>query len=108
MFASGVVQDSRTIPTFERAGHVYRELAKRLAQESMETAVAEVESMAHEAERVSGFPVQFEEADFGVQMTASTEMAWKHGRDHHVIRVRQSLDPAVKVHMRAHELCHIV
>src|SRR5687767_5709413 len=99
MFASGVVQDTRTMPTFERAGHVYRELAKRLAEESMESAEAEVEGIAREAERVSGFPVQFEEGDFGVQMTASTEMAWKHERDHHVIRLRQSLDPAVKVHM---------
>jgi len=37
-------------------------------------------------------------------MTAVTETAWQHGRDHHIIRVRQSLAPAVKLHMRAHEL----
>jgi tetratricopeptide (TPR) repeat protein len=100
VFSSSVVQDSRAMPTFERAGRFYRDLAKRLAQESIEAAEAEVESIAREAERVSGFSVQFEEGDFGVQMTASTEMAWKHGRDHHVIRIRESLDAAVKLHMR--------
>ena len=108
MFASSVVQDTRDMPTFEQAGRYYQELAKRLAAETIETAEAEVETLAREAERVSGFPEQFEDEDLGVQITASSEMAWKHGRDHHVIRVRQSLDPAVKLHMRAHELCHII
>jgi tetratricopeptide (TPR) repeat protein len=88
MFSSSVVQDTRAMPTFERAGRFYLDLAKRLAQESIEAAEAEVETIAREAERVSGFPVQIEEGDFGVQMTASTELAWKHGRDHHVIRIR--------------------
>ena len=37
-----------------------------------------------------------------------TETAWQHDRDHHVIRVRQSLAPAVKLHMRAHELCRLI
>ena len=108
MFQSGLVPDTRSIPTFERAGRVYRDLAKRLASETMEAAEAEVESLAREAEGVSGFPVKFEDGDFGVEMTASGEMAWKHGRDHHVIRVRPSLEPAVKLHARAHELCHII
>ena len=97
---------SEAMPTFEQAGRTYRAIAKRLAEETRETAEAEVEALAREAERVSGFPVEFEEGDFGVQMTASSEMAWKHGRDHHVIRLRSSLDPVVKPHMRAHELCH--
>lgn len=108
LFAAGVVQDSRSMPTFERASRYYRELATRLATETLEAAEAEVESLTREAERISGFPIQFFEGDFGVQLTASSELAWKHGRDHHVIRVRQSLEPAVKLHMRAHELCHVI
>jgi hypothetical protein len=101
------VQDRRAMPTFERTERFYRDLAKRLAHESIEAAEAEVETVTREAERVSGFPVQFEEGDFGVQMTASTELAWKHGREYHVIRVRQSLEAAIKLRMRAHDLCHI-
>jgi Flp pilus assembly protein TadD len=108
MFSLSVVQDTRAMATFEQAGRFYRDLAKRLAQESIEVAEAEVETLTREAERVSGFQVQFEEGNFGVQMTASTELAWKHGRDHHVIRVRESLDAAAKLHMRAHELCNII
>jgi hypothetical protein len=108
MFSLSVVQDTRAMATFEQAGRFYRDWAKRLAQESIEVAEAEVETLTREAERVSGFQVQFEEGNFGVQMTASTELAWKHGRDHHVIRVRESLDAAAKLHMRAHELRHII
>lgn len=108
MFRTAVVQDSRAMPTFERAGMYYRDLAKRLARESMEPAEAEIETLAKEAERISGYPVVFEDGDFDVGITGSTELAWKHGRDHHVIRVRGTLDPVVKLHMSAHELCHII
>lgn len=108
MFATCVVQDSRALPTFEQAGRYYRELAKRLASETLEAAEADVEALRHEAECVSGFPVTFEDGDFGKRITASTEMAWKHGRDHHVIRVRESIDPTIKLHLHAHELCHII
>jgi hypothetical protein len=68
MFASSVVQDTRDMPTFEQAGRYYQELAKRLAAETIETAEAEVETLAREAERVSGFPAQFEDEDLGVQI----------------------------------------
>jgi hypothetical protein len=57
---------------------------------------------------VSGFTVKFEDADASAPVTASCEMAWKYGRDHHVIRVRPSLGAAVQLHQRAHELCHII
>jgi len=56
------------MPTFEQAGRYYQELAKRLAAETIETAEAEVETLVREAERVSGFPAQFEDEDFGVQI----------------------------------------
>lgn len=108
MFATCVVQDSRALSTFEQAGRYYRELAQRLASETIEAAETDVEALRQEAERLSGFPVTFEDGDFGKRITASTEMAWKHGRDHHVIRVRESIDPTIRLHLHAHELCHII
>jgi hypothetical protein len=57
---------TRDMRTFEQAGRYYQELAKRVAAETIET--AEVETLAREAERVSGFPAQFEDEDLGVQI----------------------------------------
>ena len=108
MFQSAAAPDTRAMPTFERAGIYYRDLAQRLAGESMERAEAEIEALAKEAERISGYPATVEDGDFAVGITGSTELAWKYGREHHVIRLRRTLDPAVKLHMSAHELCHII
>jgi hypothetical protein len=108
MFVTSAVQDARSLPTFEQASRTYRALAHQLAGETAALAEAEIETLAGEAERVSRCPVKFEDSDFGVSITAVTETAWQHGRDHHVIRVRQSLAPAVKLHMRAHELCRLI
>jgi len=108
MFTTSLVQDSRALPTFEHASRTYRSLAEHIAEVTLASGEAEINLLKAEAERISRYPVQFEEADFGVQMTAVTETAWQHSRDHHVIRVRQSLAPAVKLHMRAHELCRLI
>lgn len=108
MFQAGVVTDSRTLPTFQRASAYYRELAKRLGEATLEKAEAEIEALANEAEKISGYPVVFEDGEFNVQMTGLTEMAWKYGRDHHIVRIRGSLTPALKLHLKAHEMCHIV
>jgi len=108
MFVTSAVQDTRSMPTFEQASRTYRALAHQLAGETAALAEAEIEALAGEAERVSRCPVKFEEGDFGVRITAATETAWQHGRGYHVIRLRQSLAPAVKLHMRAHELCRLI
>jgi hypothetical protein len=108
MFGASVVQDARSMPTFEQASRTYRAVAKRLAEETMAAAEAEIDNLSREAERVSGSPVVFEDVALDAQSTAVTQTAWQHDRDHHVIRVRQSLAPAVKLHMRAHELCRLI
>jgi len=108
MFATCLVQDSRALPTFEHASRTYRSLAARIAEESIGAGEAEIDSLKDEVERISRFPVKFEDADLGVQITAVTETAWQRGRDHHVLKVRQSLAPAVKLHIRAHGLCRLI
>ena len=100
--------DARSRPVMEQGRQLFRQLAGRLTTQTIAAAEAEVQTLAREAERVSGFTVKFEAADASDPVTASCEMAWKHGRDHHVIRVRPSLGAAVQLHQRAHELCHII
>jgi tetratricopeptide (TPR) repeat protein len=107
MLAAGVI-DARSLPVLEQGRQLFRQLAGRLTAQTMGAGEAEVEALTREAERMSGFKVKFEDADASSAVTASCEMAWKYGRDHHVIRVRPSLGAAVQLHQRAHELCHII
>jgi Flp pilus assembly protein TadD len=107
MLVAGAI-DARSRPVLEQGRQLYRQLAGRLTAQTMAAGEAEVETLAREAESVSGFTVKFESADASAPVTASCEMAWKYGRDHHVIRVRPALGTAVQLHLRAHELCHII
>jgi tetratricopeptide (TPR) repeat protein len=108
MFDSAAAGDTRALPTIEQARRFFLELAQQLAVETVEVAEAEVETLSRDAERISGFSVRFETAESGALTTAWTEMAWRYGRDHHVIRVSSSVDPVVSLHLRAHELCHVI
>lgn len=108
MFQSAVVTDTRTVPTFHRASAYYRELAQRLGETTFEKAEAAVEALAAETEKISGYPVVFEESALDARMTGQTETAWKYGRDHHVVRIRGKLTPLQKLHLKAHEMCHIL
>ena len=58
-------------------------------------------------EKLSGFPVRFEETDFEDMLGATIQMAWKHGRDYHVIKTRRGYDPELLAHLEAHELTHL-
>lgn len=108
MFQTAVVTDTRTLPAFHRASAYYRQLAERLGEATIENAEADVEALANETEKVSGYPVVFEEGELKASMTGVTETAWKYGRDHHVVRIRESLAPLLKLHLKAHEMSHIL
>ena len=108
MFAQGHVQDARSLPTFRRASKDYRGLALRVATEDLAEASREVMELESEAASVSGFPIRYEEKEFENKITGQTQMAWKHDRPFHLICVRESLPQAVKLHIRAHEICHIL
>ena len=58
-------------------------------------------------EELSGFPVRFEETDFEDMLGATIQMAWKHGRNYHLIKTRRGYDPELLAHLEAHELTHL-
>src|SRR5437762_9698184 len=37
----------------------------------------------------------------------TVQMAWKHGRDYHLIKTRRGDDPELLAHLEAHELTHL-
>ena len=58
-------------------------------------------------EKLSRFPIRFEETDFEDMLGATIQMAWKHGRDYHLIKTRRGYDPELLAHLEAHELTHL-
>ena len=46
-------------------------------------------------------------ADFPENYAAQTQMAWKKGRDHHLVRLRRGYPEPAWHHILAHEATHI-
>ena len=80
---------------------------RKLAVEHHSDAFKCVQDYKAEMEKLSGFPVRFEETDFEDMLGATIQMAWKHGRDYHVIKTRRGYDPELLAHLEAHELTHL-
>jgi hypothetical protein len=47
------------------------------------------------------------EGEFKDKTSAMIQMAWKHGRDHHLIKFRTGLPGDLRTHQMAHELSHL-
>jgi hypothetical protein len=66
-----------------------------------------VENFRAGLEQLSGFPVRITEGEFRDKTSATIQMAWKHGRDHHLIKFRTGLPEVLRTHQMAHELSHL-
>ncbi|MEI8314719.1 MAG: tetratricopeptide repeat protein [Verrucomicrobiota bacterium] len=107
LFQQGEFQDSRSAPVFNGARQlivqVENELANKLESETFKT----VENYRAEVETLSGFPVRVVEEEMPEGTTGVAQMAWKYGREYHVIKHTPSAPPPVAQHLIAHELTHI-
>src|ERR1035437_1717746 len=86
---------------------LYAEVEKALAEKQHSDAFKAVENLRAETELLSGYPVRVVEGEFKDKTGAIIQMAWKHGRDHHLIRCRKSYPPHRLTHLTAHELTHL-
>src|SRR5206468_2820571 len=107
LFAHAKIQDARSQPVFDGARELYVTVQRKLAAQQHSDAFKCVQNYKAEAEKLSGFPVRFEETDFEDMLGATIQMAWKHGRDYHVIKTRRGYDPELLAHLEAHELTHL-
>src|SRR6266516_4805924 len=85
LFASAKMQDARSQPVFEGARDLYVTVQRKLAVEHHSDAFKCVQDYKARMEKLSGFPVRFEETEFEDMLGATIQMAWQHGRDYHVI-----------------------
>ena len=112
MFRRSVVMDARSEPVFEQASRLFLAVETTLAQQGESAAFKAVEDYRRMIERESGYPVEIVEDKLPGGIAGRAQMAWKHGRDRHVVTVRKSPPPqpvplAFTSHLVAHELTHI-
>ncbi len=101
------MQDARSQPVFDNARQLYAKLQTDLAQRDQSDAFKCVLNYKAEMEALSGYPIRIEETEFDDRVGARIQMAWKHGRDHHLISTRRGYAPELLCHLEAHELTHL-
>ncbi|MBK6631371.1 MAG: tetratricopeptide repeat protein [Betaproteobacteria bacterium] len=107
LFAKAEVQDARSRPVFANARSLWREITARRATAHATESIAAVRAYLDGIAERSGFPVREEWADFPENYAAQTQMAWKKGRDHHLVRLRRGYPEPAWHHILAHEATHI-
>jgi tetratricopeptide (TPR) repeat protein len=90
MFRQAHSPDLRTQPVFAEAGRLFLAVQLTLAERGESEAFKAVEDYRRAVERESGFPVEIVEDALPGGIAARAQMAWKHGRDRHVVTVRKS------------------
>ena len=107
LFRNTEFQDARSTPVFEGARQLIVEVENELAKKLESDVFKDLENYRAEVETLSGFPVRISDDDMPDGTTAVAQMAWKYGRDYHVIKHTRSAPPHVVQHLVAHELTHI-
>jgi len=107
LFARAKMQDARSQAVYDGARELFAKLQVDLARRKHSEAFKCIQDYKAEMEALSGFPIRFEETDFEDQLGATIQMAWKHGRDYHLIKTRRGYDPELLAHLEAHELTHL-
>ena len=107
LFRTAKMQDARSRPVFEGARELHAKIQRQLAVDRHSHAFKAIQDYKAEMEKLSGYPVKFEETDFKDLLGATIQMAWKHGRSYHLIKTRRGYDPELLEHLEAHELTHL-
>ena len=94
MFRRATVLDARSEPVFEQASRLFLSVETTLAQQGESEAFKAVEDYRRTVERESGYPVEIAEDKLPAGIAGRAQLAWKHGRDRHVVTVRKSPPPA--------------
>lgn len=107
LFSKAEFQDARSNAVFGAARALWTDVTAQLANAKREQSLADVRSYLAGISERSGYPVKEEWAEFPENFAAQTQMAWKKGRDHHLIRLRRGYPEPAWHHILAHEATHI-
>jgi Flp pilus assembly protein TadD len=107
LFTDVRATEARARHVFEQARPLYGKVQESLMKRQHSDAFKAVENFRASLEKSSGFPIRLTEGEFRDKTSATIQMAWKHGRDHHLIKFRTGLAEELRTHQMAHELSHL-
>lgn len=111
LFTEADRQDARAAPVLSEARSVYLRIQKRLAEDEQEASHAAALRLKESLESEGGTPIRVEEAPLPAGIAGTMLMAWKYGRDYHLLKLRSPdasiIPPHRTDHIIAHELHHL-
>jgi len=107
LFSNAKEQDARSVPVFNQARNLYGETMKDLARDNSQIMWNSIEKIKNELSEISGYPVRVEEGNPPGDTMAVIQMAWKHGRNHHLVIYKENVPDEILIHLIAHELEHL-
>jgi tetratricopeptide (TPR) repeat protein len=93
LFTKAKMQDARSKPVFDGARKMYPQLQVELAKRNQSDVFKAVQNYKADMERLSGYPIRIQEEEFENKIGATIQMAWKHKRDFHLLKIRASYPP---------------
>ena len=93
MFANAEMQDVRSKPVYDGARRMFGQLQVSLVEQNQSAVFRLVQDFKAENEKLSGYPIRIQEEDFDNKIGATIQMAWKHKRDFHLLKIRASYPP---------------
>ncbi|VGO19827.1 tetratricopeptide repeat protein [Pontiella sulfatireligans] len=107
LFAKGKIQDSRSEGLFNEARRMFKQFQSEQAIRNESDAFKCIQRYRTSLESLSGYPIRIQETDFSDNVGARIEMAWRHGREYHLINTRRGFPKDLLSHLEAHELTHL-
>jgi len=93
MFSHAEVMDVRSQPIFAEGRKLYLSAEHQLAEAKQSDVFKALEIYKAEIAALSGYPVKVRTEVVPGQLSGVAQMAWKRGRDHHIVQVREALTP---------------
>ena len=93
MFAQAKMQDARSKPVYDGARQLFAKLQAELAERNQSEVFKLVQNYKADMEKLSGYPIRIQEEDFESKIGATIQMARKHKRDFHLVKIRADYPP---------------
>ena len=93
MFTQAKMQDARSKPVHDGARQLFAKLQVELAERNQSEVFKLVQNYKAGMETLSGYPIRIQEENFESKIGATIQMAWKHKRDFHLVKIRADYPP---------------
>lgn len=107
LFDQPISTDPRSAQVYEHSRMFFRTIHEKLADQNYESIMAFIHARANAVEGITGFAVQIVEDASLQDVTAKSELAWKHQTHQHKIRHRPG-SKSIVPHLIMHEMEHIL